>query len=71
MLPVTGRGNEEGGHHLMGEMKRRQCSVFPLAVKVDGGGHGGGARPVTAAVAPALFSARGGRNRLGQFGHKG
>jgi hypothetical protein len=57
MPPVTRRGNEEGGHHLMGEMKRSQSGVFPFAVKVAGGGHGDGMRPVM--VAAALFSASG------------
>jgi hypothetical protein len=27
---ITGKGNEEGGHCLMWEMKRRQSGVFPL-----------------------------------------
>jgi hypothetical protein len=59
MPPVTGRGNEEGGRCLMGETKRRQCSIFPIVAEVAGGGHGSGARPVTAAAVPALFGAGG------------
>jgi hypothetical protein len=31
---------------------------------VAGGSHGGSARPVTVAVAPALFGAGGGRKRM-------
>jgi hypothetical protein len=38
---------------------------FSPAAKVAGGDHGGGARPVMAAAAPALFGAGGGRKRLG------
>jgi hypothetical protein len=51
-VPFNG-GNEE-------EVMRH----FPLAVKVVGGGHGGSARPITAAATPALFGAGGGRKRL-------
>jgi hypothetical protein len=54
----------------MGEMKRRQCGVFPLAAKVAGGGDDSDTRPVTLAVALALFGARGGRKPTGLVGPK-
>jgi hypothetical protein len=52
----------------MGETKRRQCSIFPIVAEVAGGGHGSGARPVTAAAVPALFGAGGGRKLAGPMG---
>jgi hypothetical protein len=48
-----------------GGNKEEVMRCFSPAVKVAIGGHGGGARTVMAAAAPALFGARGGRKRLG------
>jgi hypothetical protein len=50
MLPVT-RGLKRGGHHLMGEMRRRKCSdIFPSTEVA-----GGGARPASRACSISVW----------------